>query len=82
MLDSVFVCDWQSGNERAEADMRMVTPRCAPRCAPRPPAVPLPGPNVTPEPNEKIKVLAGNSTVPGAESKPEPFESGKHPGAA
>ena len=67
MLDSVFVCDWQSGNERAEADMRMVTPRCAPR----PPAVPVPGPNVTPEPNEKIKVLAGNSTVPGAESKPE-----------
>ena len=37
----------------------------------RPPAVPLPGPNVTPEPNEKIKVLAGNSTVPGAKSKPE-----------
>ena len=26
----------------------------------QPPAVPLPGPNVTPEPNEKIKVLAGN----------------------
>ena len=26
----------------------------------RPPAVPLPGPNVTPEPNEKIKGLAGN----------------------
>ena len=25
----------------------------------QPPAVPLPGPNVTPEPNEKIKVLAG-----------------------
>ena len=25
-----------------------------------PPAVPLPGPNVTPEPNEKIKGLAGN----------------------
>ena len=82
MLDSVFVCDWQSGNERAEADMRMVIPRCAPRCAPRPPAVPLPGPKVTPEPNEKIKVLEGNSTVPGAESKPEPFESGKHPGTA
>ena len=37
----------------------------------QPPAVPLPGPNVTPEPNEKIKVLAGNSTVPGAKSKPE-----------
>ena len=26
----------------------------------QPPAVPLPGPNVTPEPNEKIKALAGN----------------------
>ena len=26
----------------------------------QPPAVPLPGPNVTPEPNEKIKCLAGN----------------------
>ena len=36
-----------------------------------PPAVPLPGPNVTPEPNEKIKVLAGNSTVSGAETKPQ-----------
>ena len=32
---------------------------------------PLPGPNVTPEPNEKIKDLAGNSTVPGAETKPQ-----------
>ena len=30
----------------------------------QPPAVPLPGPNVTPEPNEKSKVLASNSTVP------------------
>ena len=36
-----------------------------------PPAVPLPGPNVTPEPNEKIKVLAGTSTVSGAETKPQ-----------
>ena len=36
-----------------------------------PPALPLPGPNVTPEPNEKIKVLAGNSTVSGAETKPQ-----------
>ena len=26
----------------------------------QPPAVPLPGPNVAPEPNEKIKGLAGN----------------------
>ena len=26
----------------------------------QPPAVPVPGPNVTPEPNEKIKGLAGN----------------------
>ena len=31
----------------------------------QPPAVPLPGPNVTPEPNEKIKGLASTSTVPG-----------------
>ena len=30
----------------------------------QPPAVPLPGPNVNPEPNEKSKVLASNSTVP------------------
>ena len=47
----------------------------------QPPAVPLPGPNVTPEPNEKIKDLAINSTVPGAETKPQytPFESGTHP---
>ena len=37
----------------------------------QPPAVPLPGPSVTPEPNEKIKVLAGNSTVSGAETKPQ-----------
>ena len=37
----------------------------------QPPAVPLPGPNVTPEPNEKIKVLAGNSTLSGAETKPQ-----------
>ena len=37
----------------------------------QPPAVPLPGPSVTPEPNEKIKDLAGNSTVPGAETKPQ-----------
>ena len=37
----------------------------------QPPAVPLPEPNVTPEPNEKIKVLAGNSTVSGAETKPQ-----------
>ena len=35
------------------------------------PAVPLPGPNVTPEPNEKIKGLAGTSTVPGTETKPQ-----------
>ena len=30
------------------------------RLTKQPPAVPLPGPNVTPEPNEKIKGLAGN----------------------
>ena len=37
----------------------------------RPGAVPLPGPNVTPEPNEKIKGLAGKSTVPGTQTKPQ-----------
>ena len=37
----------------------------------QPPAVPLPGPNVTPEPNEKIKGVAGTSTVPGTETKPQ-----------
>ena len=41
----------------------------------QPPAAPVPGPNVTPEPNEKIKGVAGTSTVPG-------FKSGKHPGTA
>ena len=47
----------------------------------QPPAVPLSGPNVTPEPNEKVKVLAGNSLFQGTESKPEDtIESGKHPG--
>ena len=40
----------------------------------QPPAVPLPGPNVTPEPNEKIK---GHKP-----SHKKPFESGKHPGTA
>ena len=39
----------------------------------QPPAIPLPGPNDTPEPNEKIKPLAGNSTVPGTET---PYKSG------
>ena len=37
----------------------------------QPPAVPLPGPNVTPEPNENIKGLTGTSTVPGTETKPQ-----------
>ena len=37
----------------------------------QPPAVPLPGPNVTPEPNDKIKGLTGTSTVPGTETKPQ-----------
>ena len=37
----------------------------------QPPATPLPGPNVTPEPNENIKGLAGASTVPGTETKPQ-----------
>ena len=30
----------------------------------QPPAVPLPGPNVTPEPNENIKGLPGTGTKP------------------
>ena len=37
----------------------------------QPPAAPVPGPNVTPEPNENIKGLAGTSTVPGTETKPQ-----------
>ena len=37
----------------------------------QPPAAPVPGPNVTPGPNEKIKGLAGTSTVPGTETKPQ-----------
>ena len=49
----------------------------------QPPAAPVPGPNVTPEPNEKIKGVAGTSTVPGTETKHKtPFKSGKHPGTA
>ena len=46
----------------------------------QPPAVPLSGPNVTPESNEKIKGLAGNYS---RRTKHEtPFKSGKHPGTA
>ena len=37
----------------------------------QPPAAPVPGPNVTPEPNEKIKGVAGTSTVPGTQTKPQ-----------
>ena len=37
----------------------------------QPPAAPVPGQNVTPEPNEKIKGVAGTSTVPGTETKPQ-----------
>ena len=47
----------------------------------QPPAVPLPGPNVTPEPNEKIKGLAGNCSRHKTSHK-RPFKSGKHPGTA
>ena len=36
----------------------------------QPPAVPLPGPNVTPEPNEKIKGLAGNCSRPSNQETP------------
>ena len=35
----------------------------------RPPAVPLPGPNVTPEPNEKSRVW--QAIVPGTQTKPQ-----------
>ena len=48
----------------------------------QPPAVPLPGPNVTPEPNEKIKGLAGNFFQAHKTSHKTPFKSGKHPGTA
>ena len=48
----------------------------------QPPAVPLPGPNVTPEPNEKIKGLAGNCSRRNKISHKTPFKSGKHPGTA
>ena len=44
----------------------------------QPPAVPLPGPNVTPEPNEKIKGLAGNCSRHTKISHKTPFKSGKH----
>ena len=41
----------------------------------QPPAVPLPGPNVTPEPNEKIKGLAGNCSR-------HTKQATRHPGTA
>ena len=45
----------------------------------QPPAVPLPGPNVTPEPNEKIKGLAGNCSRHTNQAGKTPFRpSGKH----
>ena len=37
----------------------------------QPPAAPVHGPNVTPEPNEKMQGVAGTSTVPGTETKPQ-----------
>ena len=49
----------------------------------QPPAAPVPGPNVTPEPNEKIKGVAGTSTVPGTETKPQDtLQIRKTPGTA
>ena len=41
----------------------------------QPPAVPLPGPNVTPEPNEKIKGLAGNYSTKQATRHPSNQEN-------
>ena len=41
----------------------------------QPPAVPLLGPNVTPELNEKIKGLAGASTVPDTPFKTKPQDT-------
>ena len=37
----------------------------------QPPAVPLPGPNVTPEPNEKIESRVWQAIVPGTQNKPQ-----------
>ena len=49
----------------------------------QPPAVPLPGPNVTPEPNEKINQGSGRQLFQAHKtSHKTPFKSGKHPGAA
>ena len=49
----------------------------------RHPAVPLPGPNVTPEPNEKINQGSGRQLFQAHKpSHKTPFKSGKHPGAA
>ena len=49
----------------------------------QPPAVPLPGPNVTPEPNEKINQGSGRQLFQAHKpSHKTPFKSGKHPGTA
>ena len=49
----------------------------------QPPAVPLPGPNVTPEPNEKINQGSGRQLFQAnKKSHKTPFKSGKHPGTA
>ena len=49
----------------------------------QPPAVPLPGPNVTPEPNEKINQGSGRQLFQAHKpSHKTPFKSGEHPGAA
>ena len=46
----------------------------------QPPAVPLPGPNVTPEPNEK-RSRVWQAIVPGTQNKPQDtLQIGKTPG--
>ena len=47
----------------------------------QPPAVPLPGPNVTPEPNEKIKGLAGNCSRHTKQATRHPYGVTKQPPA-
>ena len=70
MLDFVFVCDWeQKWNDFVEA-------KSLPSCRP------LPGPNVTPEPNEKNQGSGRQLFQAHKTSHKTPFKSGKHPGTA
>ena len=48
----------------------------------QPPAVPLPGPNVTPEPNKKNQGSGRQFFQANKKSHKTPFKSGKHPGTA